>query len=102
MKTAMEAGSIPAAMLRSGRVELLLETRLPDPAARKAILDERLARLTEPIWSADTALLASASHGLTGADLKAVMEDGKLPSDHDRARGRNPRAVETAPFGFAG
>ncbi len=89
MMTAMEVSSIPAAMLRSGRVELWLETRLPDLEARTAILRERLAR-----FSADAALLAAASRGLTGADLKAVVEDGKLLFAHDKARGRNLRAIE--------
>jgi hypothetical protein len=39
-------------------------------------------------------LLAKASHGLTGADLKAVVEDGKLSFAHDIANGRIPRAGE--------
>ncbi len=94
MMTAMEVGSIPAAMLRSGRVELWLETRLPDLEARTSILRERLTRLSEPVRSADTALLAAASRGLTGADLKAVVEDGKLLFAHDKARGRKLRAIE--------
>ncbi len=94
MMTAMEAGSIPAAILRSGRVELWLETRLPDLEARTSILRERLAKLSEPVCSVDTALLAAASRGLTGADLKAVVEDGKLLFAHDKARGRNLRAIE--------
>ena len=94
MMTAMEVGSIPAAMLRSGRVELWLETRLPDLEARASILRERLIRLGEPVRSADTERLAAASGGLTGADLKAVVEDGKLLFAHDKARGRSPRAIE--------
>jgi ATP-dependent 26S proteasome regulatory subunit len=50
--------------------------------------------LPEPIGSVDVALLATASHGLTGADLKAIVEDGKLSFAHDIARGREPRVVE--------
>lgn len=94
MMTAMEVSSIPAAMVRSGRVELWLETRLPDSAAREAILRERLANLIDPIRSADTSLLAAATRGLTGADLKAIVEDGKLLFAHDKARGKNLRAVK--------
>ena len=94
MMTAMEVGSIPAAMLRSGRVELWLETRLPDLEARTAILRERLTRVAEPVRGVDTSLLAAASRGLTGADLKAVVEDGKLLFAHDKARGRRLRAIE--------
>jgi broad-specificity NMP kinase len=94
MMTAMEVASIPAAMLRSGRVELWLETRLPDLEARTSILRERLVRLSEPVRSVDTSLLAAASRGLTGADLKAVVEDGKLLFAHDKTRGRSLRAIE--------
>jgi transitional endoplasmic reticulum ATPase len=94
MMTAMEVSSIPAAMLRSGRVELWLETRLPDAAARAAILGERLLKLPPPIRGADTCLLASASRGLTGADLKAIVEDGKLLFAHDKANGKPFRAIE--------
>ena len=39
-------------------------------------------------------ILAGASRGLTGADLKAVVEDAKLLFAHDKARGKTPRPVE--------
>jgi ATP-dependent 26S proteasome regulatory subunit len=94
MMTAMNVSSLPAAMLRSGRIELWLETRLPDTPAREAILRERLHKLPPPIAQADLALLASASRGLTGADLRAIVEDGKLLFAHDRARGKPLRATE--------
>ena len=94
MMTAVNVSSLPAAMLRSGRVELWLETRLPDASAREAILRDRLAGLPGPVSAADTGLLASATRGLTGADLCAIVEDGKLMFAHDKARGRPLRAVE--------
>jgi transitional endoplasmic reticulum ATPase len=81
--TAMNPGSLPPAMLRSGRVELWLETRLPDASAREAILRERLADIPGPLAQADIACVAEAAHGLTGADLKAVVEDAKLLFAHD-------------------
>jgi SpoVK/Ycf46/Vps4 family AAA+-type ATPase len=81
-------------MLRSGRVELWLETRLPDLAARAAILRESLGKLTAPVNAADTSILAAASRGLTGADLKAVVEDGKLLFAHDKVKGKPPRPIE--------
>jgi adenylate kinase family enzyme len=94
MMTAMNPSSLPPAMLRSGRVELWLETRLPDPAARQEILHERLADLPEPLNCADVVTIAEAAHGLTGADLKAVVEDAKLLFAHDVSTGTPPRAVE--------
>ena len=50
----------------------------PDETARTAILREKLAKLPSPIGTADLATLANASRGMTGADLKAVVEDAKL------------------------
>jgi len=94
MMTAMNAGSLPQALLRSGRVELWLETKAPDTDAREAILRERLAELPQPLGAADAGVLASASQGLTGADLKAIIEDGKLLFAHDKARGKAPREPE--------
>jgi predicted AAA+ superfamily ATPase len=94
MMTAMNPGSLPAAILRSGRVELWLETRLPDEAVREEILRERLACLPPPLSGADAARLAAAAHGLTGADLKAVVEDAKLLFAHDVSTATPPRAVE--------
>ena len=94
MMTAMNPGSLPAAMLRSGRVELWLETRLPDGAAREQILRERLAPLPRALAAADPAQLAAASHGLTGADLKAVVEDAKLLFAHDVSAGAPSRAAQ--------
>jgi SpoVK/Ycf46/Vps4 family AAA+-type ATPase len=91
MLTAMHAGSLPAAILRSGRVELWLETQLPDEPARAAILRERIAPLPAPIGSADILELAAASQGLTGADLRNVVEDAKLLFAHDRVNSASPR-----------
>ena len=94
MMTAMDVASLPPAMVRSGRVELWLETRLPDLKARQAILTERLHGLPEPFPSTDLLLVARADKGLTGADLKTVVEDAKLAYAADVANQRTPRPVE--------
>ena len=94
MMTAMNVGSLPRAMVRSGRVELWLETRLPDVEARVAILTGLLAGLPSPIDAADIELLAASTRGLTGADLKAVVEDGKLLFAHDVSAGDSPRPID--------
>jgi SpoVK/Ycf46/Vps4 family AAA+-type ATPase len=94
MMTAMDPGSLPPALLRSGRIELWLETKLPNEAARLDILKERMAKLPAPIGSANIAVLARASRGLTGADLKAVVEDGKLLYAHDVASSRPLRMAD--------
>jgi len=94
MMTAMHPGSLPQALLRSGRVELWLETALPDAAARAAILREKLAGLPAPIGGANIAAIASASKGLTGADLKNVVDDAKLQFAHDRVLDKPAAAVD--------
>ncbi len=93
MMTAMNPGCLPPAMLRSGRVELWLETRLPDVAAREQILRDRLAGL-DVFAAADLASVAASARGLTGADLKAVVEDAKLLLAHDLSSAAPPRALE--------
>jgi SpoVK/Ycf46/Vps4 family AAA+-type ATPase len=93
MMTAMNPGALPPAMLRSGRVELWLETRLPDAAAREQILRDRLDGL-DAFIAADLTGIAESSRGLTGADLKAIVEDAKLLYAHDVATSVPPRRLE--------
>jgi transitional endoplasmic reticulum ATPase len=92
--TAMDAHNLPPAILRSGRIELWLETRLPDAGARAAILSDRLSKAPPPLSAADIGAIAESSHGLTGADLRAVVEDSKLLFAHDKTRGEATRPVE--------
>jgi SpoVK/Ycf46/Vps4 family AAA+-type ATPase len=91
MMTAMDVASLPPALLRSGRVELWLEMRLPDRDARRAILAHHLTPLPAALTGLDLDRLAGASDGFTGADLKRLAEDGKLLLAQDRVRGRPPR-----------
>ena len=92
--TAMDVGSLPPALVRSGRIELWLETRLPDHAARAAILRDRCEKLPAAMGMVDVDRLAAATDGLSGADLKRVIEDGKLLFAFDRAGGKQLRAIE--------
>jgi ATP-dependent 26S proteasome regulatory subunit len=85
MMTAMNVSALPPALVRSGRIELWLETRLPDEAGRQAIL--RAGIFPEPLDRADLAAVATATDGFTGADLKRLVEDAKLLFAFDRARG---------------
>ncbi len=91
MMTAMDVGNLPPALVRSGRIELWLETQLPDQEARAAILDRHLAALPEAIGPVDAAALVANSEGLTGADLKRLVDDRKLLYAYDRARAVPPR-----------
>ena len=91
MLTAMDVAGLPPALVRSGRIELWLETRLPDLAARAQIVGDHAARLPAAIDAVDVAAIADATDGLTGADLKALMEDGKMLFAFDRAKDRPPK-----------
>jgi transitional endoplasmic reticulum ATPase len=86
MLTAMEVGHLPPALLRSGRIELWLEMRLPDVPARLSILQAHLGLLSESAGAVDLARLADLTAGFTGADLKRLAEDGKLLLAQDRVQ----------------
>ena len=84
--TAMDVGSLPPALVRSGRIELWLETQLPELEARRAILADLCRTLPATMGAIDLDELAAATEQLSGADLKRVVEDGKLLYAFDRAR----------------
>ncbi|HEY2586294.1 MAG TPA: ATP-binding protein [Tepidisphaeraceae bacterium] len=93
MLTAMNVGSLPPALVRSGRVELWLETRLPDDLGRLQILRKARAGLPPALSDVDVESLVTATEGMTGADLKRLMEDAKLLYAHDRARAKPARSA---------
>jgi transitional endoplasmic reticulum ATPase len=90
MMTAMDVANLPPALVRSGRVELWLEMKLPDAQARADILASHLANLPEEIRQVDAPQLIAATEGFTGADLKRMVEDGKAIYAYDRARAVEP------------
>jgi SpoVK/Ycf46/Vps4 family AAA+-type ATPase len=101
--TAMDIGNLPPALVRSGRIELWLELRLPDANARAAILSSQLGPLPLGLADADLARLVEATEGFTGADLKRLIEDSKTLYAYDKVQGialqlateYHLRAVET-------
>ena len=93
MMTAMDVGNLPPALVRSGRIELWLETRLPDAAARAQILSDRAAGLPASMGTVDIARIADASDGLSGADLRRMVEDGKLLYAYDLGRERPTQPI---------
>jgi len=88
MLTAMDVGNLPPALMRSGRVELWLEMRLPDPEARCAIVARHLKGLPLSLGEPDLARVAGSTDGFTGADLKRIAEDTKLLLANDKVRKR--------------
>jgi len=93
MMTAMNVSHLPAALTRSGRVELWLEMKLPDVESRTAILGLRIAELPEELRKVNMASLVEATEGFTGADLKRLVEDGKAIYAYDKARRHDLKAL---------
>jgi ATP-dependent 26S proteasome regulatory subunit len=86
MLTAMNVGNLPAALTRSGRVELWLEMKLPHAEARTTILTQRIAELPDELRQVDVTALTAATEGFTGADLKRLVEDGKGIYAYDKSK----------------
>jgi len=93
MMTAMNLRHLPPALVRSGRVELWLEMKLPDTEARRQILQSHLGAVPVPaeLSSVDTDRVLSATEGFTGADMKRLVEDAKGLYAFGRATGAGPR-----------
>jgi AAA+ superfamily predicted ATPase len=91
MLTAMDVSHLPPALLRSGRVELWLEMKLPDAAARAAILARELAPVADALGPVDQEAVVEATDQLTGADLKRLVEDSKNLYAADLSRRRPVR-----------
>jgi len=87
MLTAMDVSNLPPALIRSGRVELWLQTRLPDAGARADLVRKHLAGLPPAIGTVDLPALVEVTEGFTGADLKRLIEDGKLLFANDKVKG---------------
>lgn len=88
MMTTMDVASVPPALVRSGRIELWLETRLPDREARLEILQERAELLPEALRNVELNRLSDETDGLTGADLRRLIDDTKILYAFDKAKKR--------------
>jgi transitional endoplasmic reticulum ATPase len=77
MMTAMDARKIPSSILRSGRVELWLETRRPDRNVRAAILRRWLSDRWADMDEADLLMAADAANNFNPADLRRVIADAQ-------------------------
>jgi transitional endoplasmic reticulum ATPase len=93
MLTAMNLCHLPPALVRSGRVELWLEMKLPDAAARRRILDRHMEGFPESLRAYDTAAALGETDGFTGADLKRAVEDAKGLYAYDLTQGQAARTT---------
>jgi transitional endoplasmic reticulum ATPase len=95
MMTAMNLGDLPEALVRSGRVELWLEMRLPGADARRVLLERECATFPEPLRGPITASIIDATDGLTGADLKGCAADAKSLYASARKADQPPKELAT-------
>ncbi len=93
MMTTMDVSSVPPALVRSGRIELWLETTLPNETARQEILSDRISKLPAVLRSVDVKQIASQTEGLTGADLRRLVEDGKILYAYDKSKKRETEDI---------
>lgn len=91
MMTAMNLHHLPPALVRSGRVELWLEMKLPDAEARKRILENHLTAVPAELSNLDLGRVISSTEGFTGADIKRLIEDAKGLYAFARASGGEMR-----------
>ncbi len=93
MITVMDVGRLPPALVRSGRIELWLDMRMPDETARTAILRRNCTGLVAGLVGVDLSHLATLTDGFTGADLKRLVEDAKALFAYDRVAGQPLRSA---------
>jgi SpoVK/Ycf46/Vps4 family AAA+-type ATPase len=90
--TAMDPNQLPPALLRSGRVEMWLETKLPGAHARTEILTALVSTLPEHFHSSDISPLAGLTEGFNAADLKRVVADAKALHVRDVIAGHSSQS----------
>ncbi|MEJ1964530.1 MAG: ATP-binding protein [Gammaproteobacteria bacterium] len=92
MMTAMDVRKMPEALLRSGRVELWLETKLPTEEIRGRILERWMGTDLPGYEAVDYKGLAKATEGFTPADLRRIASDAKALFAADTVNKRTIRA----------
>ena len=99
MMTAMNIAAMPGALLRSGRLEVWLETALPDADTRAAIVAGHASRLSDAVSAFDAAAVGAATEGFTPADLRRLVGDVAGYVAYDRHSGT---ILQTLDAYFAG
>ena len=75
--TAMDPNRVPQPLLRSGRIELWLETKLPLPHVRAEILEAALSGLPRILSLYDAGRIIPLTEGFNAADMKRLAADAK-------------------------
>lgn len=93
MLTAMDIRHIPPALIRSGRVELWLETKLPDRSARATLTEQLMGNLDLGQVGFDIDEVAVATEGCTPADLKRLINEAKTQYAWDEHKGVRTKSL---------
>ena len=93
MLTAMDIRHIPPALIRSGRVELWLETKLPDQQNRAVLLEKLVSNLDIEKLGFNIDEVAIASDGFTPADLKRLVNEAKVRYAWAESKSRDPKSL---------
>jgi ATP-dependent 26S proteasome regulatory subunit len=94
MMTAMDVRKVPEAILRSGRVELWLETRPPAADVRARILERWMTPDLPGYADIDFDALALRTENFTPADLRRIVGDARTYYAADKIAKRKPSAVQ--------
>lgn len=92
MMTAMDLRGLPLALLRSGRMEVWLEMKLPDSEARAEMIANHLRALPIDTSMVDVGAVSAQTEGFTPADLRRLVAEasGHLALDKHLQRGPAP------------
>lgn len=94
MMTAMRVSDMPPPLLRSGRMEVWLEVRLPAEEQRKTMIEAFVARVPAAALGFDATTLARHTEGFTPADLRRMVSDAVEHLAFDRHSGAKPKSIE--------
>jgi ATP-dependent 26S proteasome regulatory subunit len=88
--TAMNPNHMPPALLRSGRVELWIETRPPSDSVRAEIIAADVATLPKQFRDYEFAKIGDVTRGFNAADMRRIVSDVKALYARDVVEGRGP------------
>jgi transitional endoplasmic reticulum ATPase len=94
MMTAMRIVDLPPALIRSGRVELWLETKYPDQESRRLLFERRVSDLPPALQTVSTDHLVRLTEGFSGADVVCAMQDAVGLLAWDEAQGVSLRTAD--------
>lgn len=94
MMTAMDVADMPPAIVRSGRVDVWLNIKLPDAKKRADILRYYTQTLPANLSVYDEEKLLAATEGFAPADLRGLVGDARGHIAYDRSKGRRMRPFE--------